>query len=206
MTNRCFSSSQLYALRNEINVQMLIEKTLRIPCRMTQGCFRFLCPLCNGFDTAVNPKTNLARCFRCEKNFNTIDLVMLIRQADFVGSVKFLQSIHQKDYVGQANGARLAISTKNKNHPGGCRVKLKTPSAKSDSRLHPIGKILDGVLSPEHADICEKRFTESKPNKPEAVVENADEDRIVKLEQQLEHLGRQIEKIARTLNVGLASE
>ncbi len=93
---RFISSQQLYTLRNDIAVQMLIEKTLRIPWRVTEGCFRFLCPLCNAFDTAVNPKTNLARCFRCQQNFNTIDLVMLIRQTDFVQSVKFLQSIHQK--------------------------------------------------------------------------------------------------------------
>ena len=99
MRSQCFSSSQLYALRNEINVKMLIEKTLQIPCRVTDGCFRFLCPLCNGFDTAVNPKTNLSRCFRCEKNYNTIDLVMLTRQADFVHSVKFLQTIHAKDVL-----------------------------------------------------------------------------------------------------------
>jgi hypothetical protein len=204
MTNRCFSSSQLYALRNEINVQMLIEKTLHIPCRVTKGCFRFLCPLCNGFDSAVNPKTNLARCFRCEKNFNTIDLVMLIRHSDFVQSVKFLQSMYQKDYVGQARGAPMAIS--GSNHQGGCRVKLKTPSAKSDSRLRPIAKILDGVLTSEHAGICEKRFAESKPNKPEAVHQYTDEDRIVKLEQQLQYLGRQIEIIAQRINIALPSK
>jgi len=99
MANRCFSSQQLYTLRNDIDVRMLIENTLRIPCRLIEGYFRFLCPLCNTFDTAVNPKTNLARCFRCEKNFNTIDLVMLSRQTTFVQSVKFLQSIHQKDSV-----------------------------------------------------------------------------------------------------------
>jgi hypothetical protein len=204
MTNRCFSSSQLYALRNEINVQVLIEKTLRIPSRVSQGCFRFRCPLCNGFDTAINPKTNLARCFRCEKNFNTIDLVMLIRHADFVGSVKFLQSMHQKDYVGQARGVPMAIS--GSNHQAGCRVKLKRQSGKSDSRLRPIGKILNGVLTPEHAGISEKRFAESKPNKPDAVHQNADEDRIVKLEQQLQYLGRQIEIIAQRINIGLPSK
>ena len=33
-----------------------------------------------------------------------------------------------------------------------------------------------------------------------------DEDRIVKLEQQLELLNRQIKKIARNINVGLASK
>jgi hypothetical protein len=205
MTNRCFSSSQLYALRNEINVQMLIEKTLRIPCRVTKGCFRFLCPLCNGFDTAVNPKTNLARCFHCEKNFNAIDLVMLDKQADFVQSAKFLQSIHQKNDVSRDRGAPMTISGSNQRESG-CRVKPKTPSGKSEKRPHPIGEILDGVLSPIHAGTSEKRSAASKSNTPMAVRQITDEDRIVMLERQLEYLGRQIEKIARTINIGLASK
>jgi hypothetical protein len=204
MTNRCFSSSQLYALLNEINVQMLIEKTLHIPCRADQGCFRFLCPLCNAFDTAVNPKTNLARCFRCEKNFNTIDLVMLTRQADFVQSVRFLQSILQKDELCHDPGTPTTISAGN--HKGGCRMKLKTPLGKSDRRPSPIEKILESILPQKHADVSEKSCAESKPNKPDAANQNADEDRIVKLEQQLEYLGREIEKIARTLNVRLSSK
>lgn len=205
MTNRCFSSSQLYALRNEINVQMLIEKTLRIPCRVTKGCFRFMCPLCKGFDTAVNPKTNLARCFCCEKNFNTIDLVMLVRQADFVRSAKFLQSIHQKKDVNRDCGAPMTISGSNQQESG-CRVKPKTPSGKLDSTPPPIGKILGGILPSEHDDISENRFVESKPNTPITARLITDEDRIVWLERQLEHLGRQIEKIAQTLNVELSSK
>jgi len=204
MNNRCFSSSQLYALRNQINVQMLIEKTLRIPSRATQGCFRFLCPLCNAFDTAVNPKTNLARCFRCEKNFNTIDIVMLNRQADFVGSVRFLQSILQKDELCHDRGAPVTISASN--HKGGCRMKLKTPLAKSDSRPSPIEKILDSILPQKHADISEKSFAESKPDQIPVAHHNIDENRIVMLEQQLEYLSHQIEKIARTLNVRLSSK
>ena len=204
MTKRCFSSQQLYTLRNDINVQMLIEKTLRIHCRVTEGCFRFLCPLCNAFDTAINPKTNLARCFHCEKNFNTIDLVMLIRQTDFVQSAKFLQSIHQKDPVDQDRGDLGTISRKNPQ--GGCRMKLKTPPGKADSGPCRIEKILDGVLPLKGADIPEKRFAEYKPNKPAAAHQKADEDRIAKLEQQLEYLGRQIEKIARTINVRLPSK
>ena len=204
MTKRCFSSRQLYVLRNDIDVRMLIEKTLRIPCRVTEGCFRFLCPLCNAVDTAVNPKTNLARCFLCEKNFNTIDLVMLIRQADFIQSVKFLQSIHQKDSVCQDRGSLETIS-------GGTsqcdsRMKLKTPSGKSDSDPCRIGNILGSVLPLTHGGISEKQSAEYKPNKPVAARQKADEDRIVKLEQQLEYLSRQIEKIAQTINVGLPSK
>ena len=173
MTNRCFSSSQLYALRNEINVQMLIEKTLLISCRVTKGCFRFLCPLCNGFDTAVNPKTNLARCFQCEKNFNTIDLVMLVRNAQFVDSVKFLQSIHQK---------------------------------KSAGRPCQIDQIIGSTLPLEHGDIPEKRSAEHKQDKPVEAHQVDHKNRMERLERQLEHLGCQIEKIARTLNQGLSSK
>ena len=200
MTNRCFSSSQLYALRNEISVQMLIEKTLHIPCRVTRGCFRFLCPLCNGFDTAVNPKTNLARCFHCEKNFNTIDLVMLIRQADFVHSVKFLQSIQQKDDEGQNRHEPLTKSGRQA-RPG--RMKLKTPAERKRTL---IGEIVDNVLSPIDGGISENRGDVSKSNTPMTVRQITVEDRIAELEQRLEYLDGRIKKIARILDVELASK
>ena len=45
MTKRCFSSSQLYALRNEINVQMLIEKTLAYPLSGDKRLLSFSLPL-----------------------------------------------------------------------------------------------------------------------------------------------------------------
>lgn len=205
MANRCFSSSQLYALRNEINVQMLIEKTLCIPCRVNQGCFRFLCPLCNGFDTAVNPKTNLARCFRCEKNFNTIDLVMLVRQAEFVQSVKFLQSILQKISACPHRGDHEVISGSNPRD--GSRMKRRTLSVPSDNGgpCH-IGKILGSVLASNSGAISEKRAAEDKTDKPMVVPEKADEDRIIKLERQLKHLDRQIQKLTQTINAGLSSK
>lgn len=82
-----FSSRELYKLRNSIPIDVLIEKKLTIPSKISEGFFRFLCPLCNEFQTAVNPKTNLGRCFRCEKNFNTIDMVMVWHKTGFVDSV-----------------------------------------------------------------------------------------------------------------------
>jgi hypothetical protein len=204
MTKRCFSSSQLYAMRNEINIEMLIEKTLGIPSQVTKGCFRFLCPLCNGFDTAVNPKTNLARCFRCEKNFNTIDLVMLIRKTNFVQSVKFLQSIHHKDPHCQDPSDAATIS--GSSPQGGCRIKFKTPPAKSDSDPCRIGKILDNVLPVKHSGAPEKDDAGYKSNEPAISHQNYDEDRIAKLEQQLQYLSRQIEKLAQMINVGNPSK
>ena len=88
-----FSSKELYEIRNSIPIHVLIETQLGIPAKISEGIFRFLCPLCNEFQTAVNPKTNLSRCFRCEKNFNAIDMVMAWNSTGFVDSVKYLKAI-----------------------------------------------------------------------------------------------------------------
>ena len=92
MKNR-FSSRELFELRNNIPVDMLIRDQLQVPSKIRDGVFRFLCPVCNEFQTAVNPATNLARCFRCEKNFNSIDLVMEVRGYGFKDSVRFLKNL-----------------------------------------------------------------------------------------------------------------
>lgn len=88
-----FSKQQLFDLRNKIPVDMLIRDQLLIPSKIRDGVFRFLCPKCNEFQTGVNPATNLARCFRCERNFNTIDLVMEIKGYGFKDSVLFLKTL-----------------------------------------------------------------------------------------------------------------
>jgi len=90
--SRRFSARELFELRNYIPIDALIEGKLMIPSKISEGFFRFLCPLCNSFQTATNPKTNLARCFRCEKNFNTIDMVMICEDIDFVQSIKYLKA------------------------------------------------------------------------------------------------------------------
>ena len=72
---------------------MLIRDQLQLPSKISDELFRFLCPVCNEFQTAVNPATNLARCFRCEKNFNTIDLVMKVEGYGFKDSVLFLKKL-----------------------------------------------------------------------------------------------------------------
>jgi hypothetical protein len=40
--------------------------------------------------TACHPKTNLGRCFRCQRNFNPIDLVMVVKGFCFQEAVRFL--------------------------------------------------------------------------------------------------------------------
>jgi len=90
---RHFSSQELFVLRNYIPINTLIEKHLTVPSKFSEGFFRFLCPVCHEFQTATNPKTNLARCFRCERNFNTIDMVMICKGVGFVECVKYLKTI-----------------------------------------------------------------------------------------------------------------
>ena len=81
---RRFSAQELFELRNAVPVDALIENVLNIPVKQSDGVFRFLCPVCNEFQTATNLFTNLARCFCCERNFNPIDLVMIAKGVGFV--------------------------------------------------------------------------------------------------------------------------
>ena len=85
-----FPRHLLYRLRNEIPLERLIAEQLEWPSKHREGRFCFVCPQCSESLTAVNPRTNLARCFRCEENFNAIDFVMLATGRDFVEAVHFL--------------------------------------------------------------------------------------------------------------------
>jgi hypothetical protein len=88
--NRRFSDRQLYTVRNNIPIRHVIENMLSIPSETVRGVFRFRCPVCEGRHTAIKPDTNLSRCFHCQRNFNAVDLCMLVKRMDFVESVTFL--------------------------------------------------------------------------------------------------------------------
>ncbi len=92
MTKR-FTDEELFEVRNNIPVIMLIKDELQMPSKISDGVFRFRCPICKEFQTATKSTTNLARCFRCELNFNTIDLVMRVRGSEFRESVLFLKHL-----------------------------------------------------------------------------------------------------------------
>jgi len=92
-----YSKQTLWKIRNQIPITALIADILEIPHKTHDGYFRFLCPLCNGFHTATNPKTNLARCFDCQQNFNTIDLTMIANHQNFRDAVQFLRGIKKID-------------------------------------------------------------------------------------------------------------
>ena len=83
---------RLRQIRNCVAIDRVLTE-VGLPVKRTEGYLRFLCPLCREFNTATNPRTNLARCFRCEKNFNTIDLVMLVENRSFLEAVHHLESL-----------------------------------------------------------------------------------------------------------------
>ena len=78
-------------LRNEIPIDEVIVDFLNLEQRNNHKMLRFRCPLCQGFHTATNHKTNLARCFDCQKNFNPIDLIMTVGNCGFLDAVEFLK-------------------------------------------------------------------------------------------------------------------
>lgn len=89
-----FPPDELRVLRNQIPLHQLMQ-AFRIPIKMSEGYWRFPCPDCHSMNTAINPKTNLGRCFRCRKNFNTIDITMLNQKRCFVQAVLLLREIQE---------------------------------------------------------------------------------------------------------------
>ena len=189
MTKRHFTNHELYALRNNIPIDALIEKALCIPSRIAEGHFRFLCPSCKEFNTAVNPETNLARCFRCEENFNTIDLVMTIRGLDFVESVRFLQDYHKTAFVSQSDDYREA-TTGSATH-GGSQMKCADRSEDSNKNMVHIGHILDRMAPSKHERNLPGCNRLAQQNMP---------DRISRLEQKVDRLSHQIENIRKVIH------
>jgi len=86
-----FSKQELFNIRNKISINLLIKDILKIPSKTDKGRFQFQCPICSGFNTGTMLKTNLARCFQCGLNLNTIEMVMNIKKYDFVASATFLK-------------------------------------------------------------------------------------------------------------------
>lgn len=107
-TMKRFTQNELFELRNHIPIDVLIEDRLNMPAKISDGQFRFLCPLCGEFQTATNPATNLARCFRCGKNFNTIDMVMTCERTSFIETVHALKAYREKLKAARFNSSQEA--------------------------------------------------------------------------------------------------
>ena len=86
-----YSPNFLRMLRNDIPIDEVIVDLLNLELRNSSKMLRFRCPLCQGFHTATNHETNLARCFDCQKNFNPIDLVMTVGKCGFLDAVEILK-------------------------------------------------------------------------------------------------------------------
>ena len=104
-----FSQQQLFQVRNEIDIDWLISDKLNLE-RQFNGMWRFCCPLCKQFNTATQKKTNLSRCFSCQKNFNTIDLVIYSKKINFIPSVNFLLTLLDK--IKSQSNKKTMIKTK----------------------------------------------------------------------------------------------
>ena len=90
---RRYAPDLLRSLRNDIDIQRVIAEVLDWPSKESEGYFRFLCPICSEFNSATNPKTNLGRCFCCQRNFNPIDFVMVANGFTFIDAVEFLKHV-----------------------------------------------------------------------------------------------------------------
>lgn len=96
-----FSKEFLFSIRNHIPLTEVIQKFLRLPCKSSEGQFRFLCPNCLELRAIVNPRTNLARCFLCQRNYNSIDLVIIVKQVKFTQAIEYLSPLlaaHQQSH------------------------------------------------------------------------------------------------------------
>jgi hypothetical protein len=82
----------LRRIRNDLPMQVTIAALGNVapPCKQIEGYFRFLCPHCGELNATVNPRTNLAHCFCCRRNFNNIDLLIALGY-DFRRAVALLE-------------------------------------------------------------------------------------------------------------------
>ena len=80
------TKEELAWLRNQVPVSIVLER-LGVAERRRSGRREFVCPSCGGFHLALHPRENLARCFRCVKNYNPIDLVMSTSGVGFLDAV-----------------------------------------------------------------------------------------------------------------------
>lgn len=83
----------LRSIRNELPMKLTIVRLGRHGPLLKQvdGYYRFRCPSCCEQRATINPRNNLSHCFSCGKNFNNIDLMMILGY-DFLPAVEILKS------------------------------------------------------------------------------------------------------------------
>jgi DNA primase len=140
MASPRYTRQHLFILRNHIPIDRVIE-ALSIPSSNQAGKYRFSCPVCNEQNTGVNPKTNLARCFNCEKNYNTIDLVMKVMNVSFLQSVTYLEKLKADTLAPPAPPTHPRKTAKHNDmaHIGDVLKSLIPPKSDSAILNHPSG-------------------------------------------------------------------
>jgi hypothetical protein len=92
MSGQRINPNELTILRNRVPFKDVIH-LLQVPWKMDDSLCRFECPVCKSFETGLHPKENLGRCFRCQKNYNPIDLVAAHRGDGFRTAVDWLMKL-----------------------------------------------------------------------------------------------------------------
>jgi hypothetical protein len=82
----------LRRIRNDLPMAVTIAALGRDgpPSKLRDGRFCFLCPRCSEMLAYVNPRNNLAHCFACHTNLNSIDLLRAAGY-DFRSAVALLE-------------------------------------------------------------------------------------------------------------------
>lgn len=173
-----FSKHELFILRNSININMLINEILNLPSKTSQGQLRFLCPLCSQFNTATKRETNLARCFHCQRNFNTIEMVMETKNLDFIQSARFLQGLLPE------NKSKKIIPNKPSSNlplPGSASFQIRKEPVPMQALVKKISIGTYKQLNQTSDD------DSSKSNRQDQVIEQLN-DKVNRLERQLDQL------------------
>jgi len=173
-----FSKHELFILRNSISINMLINEILKLPSKTSQGQLRFLCPVCSQFNTATKHDTNLARCFRCQKNFNTIEMVMETKNLGFIQSVQFLQGLLRE------NKSKEMIANKPSSNP-----RLQYPdSLQTQKEPVPLQTLVKNISRGKYQQLNQTPNDDlAKINRQDQVIEHLN-DKINRLEKQMDQL------------------
>ena len=157
---------------------MLINEILKLPSKTSQGQLRFLCPVCSQFNTATKPETNLARCFRCQRNFNTIEMVMETKSLGFIQSVQFLQGLLRE------NKSKEMIANKPSSNP-----RLQYPdSFQTQKEPVPLQTLVKNISRGKYQQLNQTPNDDlAKINRQDQVIEHLN-DKINRLEKQMDQL------------------
>jgi len=74
----------------KIPMTQLMSDVLKIPSQRIEEGIGFLCPKCKKIGIFLKYHTNKGICFKCDSNYNPIDLVMHEKELNFSDAVDFL--------------------------------------------------------------------------------------------------------------------